>query len=77
MFHPLQSDLKGLKDQELESKLEEITKKYYTACKLGNPQLLTQLTTFLTIYKEELNARYQKRNQSSLNGDLDQLINVD
>jgi len=77
MFHPLQPDLKELKDQELESKVEEITKKYYAACKLRNPQLLTQLSTFLIIYKEELNLRYQKRNQSSINGDLDQLINVD
>lgn len=77
MFHPLQPDLKELKDQELESKVEEITKKYYAACRLGNAQLLTQLSTFLTIYKDELSERYRKKNQSSINGDLDQLINVD
>lgn len=77
MFHPLQPDLKELKDQELESKVEEITKKYYAACRLGNTQLLTQLSTFLTIYKDELSERYRKKNQSSINGDLDQLINVD
>jgi hypothetical protein len=77
MFHPLQTDLSEIKDQDLESKVEEITKKYYAAYKLGNPEILTQLSTFLIIYKEELNNRYKKRNQNSLNGDLDQLINVD
>jgi len=77
MFHPLESDLRKLKDSELEEKVQELTKKYYSACRLGYSDLLTQLSTFLTIYKEEMSRRNRENFKNSDNGDLDQLINVD
>lgn len=77
MIHPLQEDLSNLKESELENKIQDLTKKYFTAYKLGNPQLLTQISTFITIYKEELNKRYYEKSKKELDGDLDQLINVD
>jgi hypothetical protein len=77
MFHPLESDLKELKDSEVEEKIQELTKKYYAACRLGYGDLLTQLSTFLIIYKEEMSRRNRERFKDSDNGDLDQLINVD
>jgi ribosomal protein L29 len=80
MFHPLGEDLSQLKDAEVEAKLHELTKKYFQAQRLGNHQLLTQLSTFVNIYKDEMTIRYSraaKASQSSYDGDLDQLINVD
>ena len=77
MFHPFEQDLSELKDNELEEEVQELTKKYYQASRLGKPELLTQISTFVTIYKDELSKRYRERTQTELNGDLDQLINVD
>ncbi len=76
MFHPLIGDLSNLKDQEVENKLLELNKKYYAAARLGSGDLLTQLLTCITIYREELAKRHaQKLKQAD--GDLGQLINVD
>lgn len=76
MFHPLENDLSQLKDADIEQKLIELNKKYYAAARLGSRDLLTQLSTFITIYREELSKRHtQKLKQSD--DDLGQLINVD
>jgi hypothetical protein len=80
MFHPFENDLTQLKDSEIEDKILELNKKYYQAYRLGKPELLTQLTTFVTIYKQEMSRRYIEKTKSSrgqMDGDLDQLINVD
>jgi hypothetical protein len=77
MYHPFEQDLSMMKDSEIELKLQELTKKYHSAYRLGKPELLTQVSTFITIYKDELSKRYREKMRSSLDGDLDQLINVD
>jgi hypothetical protein len=77
MFHPLEGDLSGLKDTEIEQKLIELNKKYYAAARMGSRDLLTQLSTFVNIYRNELSRRYMTRNKGDLDRDLDQLINVD
>jgi len=78
MFHPLEGDLSELKDQELEEKVQDLTRKYYIISRLGNYDLLTQISTFLTIYKEELSKRYREKMRKDLDGgDLDNYINVD
>ncbi len=77
MFHPLESDLRELKDTELEEKIQELTKKYYAAARMGYADLLTQLSTFLIIYKEEMSRRNREKFKNDDNGDLDQLINVE
>ncbi len=76
MFHPLAGDLSHLKDNEIEEKLLELNKKYYAAARLGSRDLLTQLSTLITMYREELKLRYAKKNQQD-DDDLGQLINVD
>ena len=76
-FHPLEGDLSQLKDSEIEAKVVELNKKYYQAARLGNTQLLTQVATFVTIYKEEMSKRYLAKSKGQLDNDLDQLINVD
>lgn len=77
MEHPFQEDFSELKDSEIEQKIQDISKKYWIAYKIGNKDLLTQLDTFLIIYKQELSKRYLERSKEQFNGDLDQLINVD
>lgn len=75
MFHPLGGDLSQLKDQEVEDKLLELNKKYFAAARLGSQDLLTQLSTFITIYKDELSKRHLQKLKQADN-DLGQLINV-
>jgi hypothetical protein len=76
MLHPLIGDLTEFKDQDIENKLIELNKKYYTAARLGSQDLLTQLSTFVTIYREELHKRHTQKLKQTDN-DLGQLINVD
>ena len=76
MFHPLEEDLTLLSDSEVEAKMQELSRKYFAAQRLGKPEMLTQIATFVTIYREELAMRHaQKLKQAD--GDLGQLINVD
>ena len=77
MYTPFEENLSDLKDNELEEKLQELTKKYYTAARLGKPELLTQLSYFIKIYKDEMAKRAYRNTKSQFDGDLDQLINVD
>ncbi len=76
MFHPLIGDLSEFKDQEIENRLLELNKKYYAASRLGSYDLLTQLLTCITIYREELAKRHAQKLKQADN-DLGQLINVD
>ena len=77
MFHPLADDLSKLTDSEVEEKLQELTRKYFAAQRLGNRELLTQLSTFVTMYRQEMSRRHLNRTNPNLDKDLDQLINVD
>lgn len=76
MFHPLVNDLSDLKESELEEKLIDLNKKYYAAARMGSRDLLTQISTIITMYREELKLRYAKKNQQD-DDELGQLINVD
>jgi hypothetical protein len=76
-MHPFEPDLSALKDSELEEKILELNKKCYQAARLGKQDLLTQLTSFVIMYKEEMADRYRKKFQNHEDDDLDQLINVD
>jgi hypothetical protein len=76
MFHPLQEDLSKFTDSEIEQRLQDITRKYFAAQRLGSRELLTQLSTFATIYREEMSRRHLNRNKGNLDQDLDKLINV-
>jgi hypothetical protein len=77
MFHPLEEDLTKLSDIDLEDKIRDLNKKYVTAARLGKPELLTQISTFVIIYKDEMSKRYREKTKQQFDGDLDQLINVD
>ncbi len=75
-MHPLLEDLSRLKDQELESKILDLSKKYWVA---RNPDVQYQITLLLDSYQEELRSRRAKAfEQQYQNRDkgLDKLINV-
>ena len=78
MFHPFQEDPKKLSETELTQKISELGKKYTQAARLGKGELLTQIQTFVTIYRDELRRRaMQPTKTNDEDKDLDQLINVD
>ena len=75
-MHPLAGDLSGLKDSEIENKINELTRKYFMAY---NFELQTQVASLLETYKSEMATRKQReweKMQESRNKDLDKLINV-
>ncbi len=77
MIHPLAEDLNSLKEPELETKIQDLSKKYFMAA--NNQAVQQQIILLLDMYKLELQSRrqklwedqYQKRDT-----DLDSLINV-
>lgn len=77
MFHPLQEDLSKYSDTEIENKLNELSRKYFAAQRLGSSDLLTQLSVFVNIYRQELSKRYLDKSKMGLDKDIDKLINVD
>ncbi|NBP57758.1 hypothetical protein EBU71_14730 [bacterium] len=66
-------DLTGMSETDLESKIHEITKKYFMTY---NADLKVQLATALHMYKEELQNRRIKTYQEQFNKQkgLDNLI---
>ena len=76
MFNPLVGELSHFKDNELDDKILDLSKKLQFAIRIGKVDLLTQLNTLLIMYKEERIRRSLTR-KTQLDGDLDQLINVD
>jgi len=77
MFNPLMPDLREVKDQELENKLHELTKKYWIAARGGNGGLAQQILVALESYKDEMRRRQVEQQRSLMekqNKDLDDLI---
>jgi hypothetical protein len=75
-MHPLIDELSGLKDSEIESKINDLTRKYFM---VRNPGVQAQLVAVLDSYKEELNIRRQREYENMVNNrdkGLDKLINV-
>jgi hypothetical protein len=75
-MHPLVNDLSSMKDPELESKINDLTRKYFMTY---NPGIQAQIVAVLDSYKEELDRRrrldYEKMMNTRDKG-LDKLINV-
>ena len=75
-MHPLVTDIKSLKNSELDAKVSDLTKKYFMT---SNAHLQAQIAAMLDVYKEELAFRqydeWQRATESRIKG-LDKLINV-
>lgn len=76
MFHPFEENLSDLKDQDLQDRITDLNRKYFTAARLGKNEMLTQIETFVTIYKDEVRRRALTQKLQQDDDDLDQLINV-
>jgi flavorubredoxin len=73
-MHPLAGDLSQLKDAELESKVGDLTKKYFMT---NNFLVRDQIAGLLDSYKEELsNRRSAALKRLMDNKSLDKLVNV-
>jgi len=75
-MHPLVGDLAKLKDSELESKINELTRRYFST---SNIDLQRQVSMVLDTYREELAKRQRVAYENMMKGrnkDLDKLINV-
>jgi flavorubredoxin len=74
VMHPLAGDLSQLKDAELESKVGDLTKKYFMT---NNFLVRDQIAGLLDSYKEELsNRRSAALKRLMDNKSLDKLVNV-
>jgi hypothetical protein len=75
-MHPLAEDFSQLKDTEIETRVSELSKKYWQS---SNPSIQSQISMFLDLYNEELKSRrakmWQQQYQNRDKG-LDKLINV-
>lgn len=75
-MHPLIDNLSNIKDSELDSKINDLTRKYFAT---SNFQLQQQIIMVLETYKAELSNRkrieYENMMKSRDKG-LDKLINV-
>jgi hypothetical protein len=81
MFNPLLPDLSKLKDQELDERIFDLTKKYSIALRLGNGNAAQQIVLNLDAYKTEQQQRQYNANKElenkNKNSGMDDLINVD
>jgi hypothetical protein len=81
MFHPLLADPRKIKDQDLENKILDLSKKYHIAARSGQGSVANQILVALETYKEEQRRRQHIASQTVIkdqnNKGLDDLINVD
>lgn len=80
MFHPLLGSPIKLKDADLDNKINELTKKYYIAARMGQGGVAEQIAMALEMYKIEQYQRHTAMTEKiarKQDKDLDGLINVD
>jgi len=80
MFHPLLANPGKLKDADLDNKINELTKKYYIAARMGQGGVANQIAIALEMYRTEQYQRQIDMTQKvakKQDRDLDDLINVD
>jgi len=77
MFNPLVDSFNELSDNEIEQKIVELSRKFFMS---SNPDVQTQISNILEMYKEEMRSRQAKQRIKNLeqNGEngLDNLINI-
>ena len=79
MFNPLLEDLTTLKDTELDTRTNDLNKKYGIAMRMGNGGVAMQIAVVLEALRDEVQRRQleaSKKLMQKQNKDLDGLINV-
>lgn len=80
MYHPLLDDPTLLKDQDLELKILDLSKKYHIAARMGQGSACQQIIIALNMYREEQSRRQYELIQRTIakqNKGLGDLINVE
>jgi hypothetical protein len=75
-MHPLAQEMAGVKDAELEGKLNDLTKKYFLTQNTG---VKHQISLMIDTYKDELASRRMAEYNKMMNNrdkGLDKLINI-
>jgi hypothetical protein len=75
-MHPLAGDLAKLKDAEIETKISDLTKKYF---QVQNTGVKAQIAALLEDYRSEMTKRQQAawaKMMENRDKSLDKLINV-
>ena len=75
-MHPLAGDFAGMKDSELESKITDLTNKYFMTANTG---VKRQIAALLDTYKEELGRRQAaawEKMMANRDKSLDKLVKV-
>jgi hypothetical protein len=79
MMHPLQPDISGLSEQDLEKKIQDLTQKYYQAMRYS-PSITGQIVLLLDSYKlerEERQLAKAKLAAETGENDINELIKID
>ena len=78
MMHPLGNSVSKLSDQEIETKIQELTKKYFQALRFS-PSVASQVVLLLDSYKIEQQDRFiaKSRQNNTGDSDLNELIKVE
>jgi hypothetical protein len=80
MYHPLLDDPSKLKDQDLENKILDLSRKYGIAARMGSGGVANQIIVALDMYRSEQSRRQIEQSRNTMtkqNKGLDDLINVD
>lgn len=73
MNHPLVDNLQDLTDAELQTRISDLSTKYWQT---SNPSVHAQMGLILDQLKEEFRLRSSKNNNNDEQKDLDNLINI-
>jgi len=65
MEHPLIGSLAELKEEDLQTKISELNAKLLQAYRMGNPQLISQLTMALETYRNHYQERQRQNTKDS------------
>lgn len=60
MYNPLLENLSDLKIEELENKINDLSKKYFIAARHSGGGIAMQIAMTLEAYRNELSARYRQ-----------------
>ena len=74
MFNPLVDNLGDMSEDEINNKVQDLTKKYFQT---QNFNTQNQIRILIDMYNQEKSERAVRRQQNSGDSDLDNLINID
>lgn len=78
MFHPLLPDSSNLRDNDIQQRITDATRKYNISVKLGNIELCQQMSIIIEELQIELRERYAKKSSTTVNNTpLDKLVKID